>query len=254
MPVNASDPTSVAGRVVAVIQARAGSTRLPGKVLRPLGGRPVLEWVVRAAQAAEGVDEVVVATSVLEGDDEVAQLAERLGVGVVRGSELDVLDRFVAAVDAHPCEAVVRLTADCPLLDPALISLVVSTWRARPSADYVATTLVRTLPRGLDVELARADGLRALAATATGHDRVHVTSGLYADPDRFELVGLVVAPDSSDLRLTLDTPEDAAALEAVVEVVGDRPVPWRELVAAVRSHPEVVALNADVRQKSLEQG
>ena len=240
--------------VNAVIQARAGSTRLPGKVLRDLGGRPVLDWVVRAARAAQGVDEVVVATSTLPGDDAVADLATELGVAVVRGSEDDVLSRFLLALDGHPCDAVVRLTADCPFLDPALIAAVVAAWRARPESDYVATTLIRTLPRGLDVELARTDTLRELAGTATGHDRVHVTSGLYGQPDRFDLLGLVVSPDASDLRLTLDTDEDAAALAAVVELVGDRVVPWRELVRRVREHPDVIALNSDVHQKQLEQG
>jgi len=107
-------------RINAVIQARAGSTRLPAKVLADLGGRPVLEWVVRAAQAAGQVTEVIVATSTLAVDDIVADLAASLGVAVVRGSEDDVLSRFVAALDAHPCDAIVRLTADCPLLDPTL--------------------------------------------------------------------------------------------------------------------------------------
>ncbi len=241
-------------RVNAVVQARAGSTRLPGKVLRPLAGRPVLEWVVRAARSSPGVDEVVVATSVRDVDDPVAELATSLGVPVVRGSEDDVLERFVHAVEAHPCDAVVRLTADCPLLDPALVGVVVAAWRARPRADYVATTLVRTLPRGLDVELARTDALLDVSRTAAGHDRVHVTSGLYADPERFDLTGVVVAPDASDLRVTLDTPQDAEALDALVRLLGDAPPPWREVVRALRAHPEVVAINAEVRQKTLDQG
>lgn len=240
--------------VNAVIQARTGSTRLPGKVLRPLGGRPVLEWVVRAARAASGVDNVVVATSDRPADDPVEDVARRLGTAVVRGSEDDVLDRFITAVDTHPCDAVVRLTADCPLLDPQLISLVAALWRADPTLDYVATTLVRTLPRGLDVELARVSALRVLHADATGHDRTHVTSGLYADPARFALLGLVVSPDASDLRLTLDTTEDAAALELVVAEIDDRPPAWRELVALMRAHPEISRLNAGVEQKPLEAG
>ena len=155
-------------RVLAVVQARAGSSRLPGKVLRPLGGTPVLGWVVRAARAAAGIDDVVVATSVDPVDDAVEEAGRALGVPVVRGSEDDVLSRFLLAVEQHPCDAVVRLTADCPLLDPALIGQVVALWRAAPEQDYVATTLVRTLPRGLDVELATADALRRVAATATG--------------------------------------------------------------------------------------
>src|SRR5450631_4440399 len=169
-------------RINAVIQARTGSTRLPGKVLEDLGGRPTLEWVVRAAQSATQVDTVIVATSTLPGDDLVADLAESLGVPVVRGSEDDVLPRFVAALDAHPADAVIRLTADCPLLDPTLIDAVAGAWAAAPSHDYVSTVLVRCLPRGLDVKLVTASALRAVDRIAVGHDRVHVTSLLYSQP------------------------------------------------------------------------
>ncbi|MBC3194389.1 glycosyltransferase family protein [Pseudonocardia sp. C8] len=239
--------------VNAVVQARTGSTRLPGKVLRELGGRPVLDRVVHAALAAPGIDEVLVATSTAAGDDAVAERATRLGVPVVRGSSDDVLARFVQAVDAHPCDAVVRLTADCPLLDPALVGLVAGTWRTAPGHDYVATTLVRTLPRGLDVELARTDALRTLAATATGYDRVHVTSGLYGDPERFRCLGLVVAPAADDLRVTLDTADDLHALEGLVDALGDR-TDWRSVVSVLRARPDLVARNAHVRQKTLAEG
>ncbi|GAA1255238.1 cytidylyltransferase domain-containing protein [Oryzihumus leptocrescens] len=241
-------------RTVAVIQARAGSSRLPGKVLTDLAGRPVLEWVVRAARAAHSLDEVIVATSTESGDDAVADLARSLGVAVVRGSEDDVLSRFVDALEAHPADAVVRLTADCPLLDPALIDAVVGAWRAAPVHDYVSTVLARSLPRGLDVELVTARALHAVDATATAHDRVHVTSGVYADPDRFALLGLCVAPDAHDLRVTLDTPEDLVLLRAVVAELPDRPPAWREVVALLRSRPDLVALNADIEQKPLEAG
>lgn len=240
-------------RVHAVIQARTGSTRLPGKVLRPLGGRPVLDRVVAAAQKAPGVDEVLVATSTEPGDDPVADRAARLGAGVVRGPEDDVLARFVLAAREHPCDAVVRLTADCPMLDPELVGLVVAAWRQAPEHDYVATTLVRTLPRGLDVELARADALRALDSTATGYDRVHVTSGLYGDPQRFRCLGLVVSPQADDLRVTLDTAEDADLLDGLVDALGDR-TGWRDLVAVLRDRPDLVARNAGVRQKPLDAG
>lgn len=240
-------------RVNAVIQARTGSTRLPGKVLTDLGGTPVLDRVVGAARAASGVDRVVVATSTAPGDDAVAERAATIGVPVVRGSEDDVLARFVQAVDEHPCDAVVRLTADCPLLDPALVSLVAATWRSAPEQDYVATTLVRTLPRGLDVELARVDALRALAGTATGYDRIHVTSGLYGDPDRFRCLGLVVAPAADDLRVTLDTVDDLHALTGLVEALDGR-TGWRAVVDVLRSRPNLVERNAHVRQKSLAEG
>lgn len=240
-------------RINAVVQARTGSTRLPGKVLRELAGRPVLDRVVDAARTAPGIDEVLVATSTAPGDDAVADRAAQLGVPVVRGSEDDVLARFVQAVDEYPCGAVVRLTADCPLLDPALVGLVAATWRNAPEHDYVATTLVRTLPRGLDVELARTDALRALAGTATGYDRTHVTSGLYGDPDRFRCLGIVVAPAADDLRVTLDTPEDLHALDGLAEALGER-TGWRSVVSVLRARPDLVARNAHVRQKSLAEG
>ena len=247
-------PPIPARRVIAVIQARTGSSRLPGKVLRPLGGRAVLDWVVRAGQSAAGVDDVVIATSTAPGDDPIVQVGERLGVPVVRGSEDDVLSRFLTAVDEHPCDAVVRLTSDCPLLDPTLIAQTVALWRADPTVDYAATTLVRSLPRGLDVEVASVDALRRVATTATGHHRTHVTSGLYTEPGDYRLTGVVVRPAANDLRITLDTAEDAALIEAVVAELGDSPPAWRDLVALLRSRPDLVALNSAIEQKRLEEG
>jgi len=241
-------------RINAVIQARAGSNRLPAKVLADLGGRPVLEWVVRAARAASQIDEVIVATSTLAGDDVVADLATSLGVPVVRGSEDDVLSRFVAALDAHPADALVRLTADCPLLDPTLIDAVAGAWVGAPTHDYVSTVLVRCLPRGLDVELVTAQALRAVDRMATGYDRVHVTSGVYADPTAYRLLGVCVTPPADDLRVTLDTPQDLVLLRALVAVLPDAPPAWRDVVAALRARPDLVAINAGVEQKPLEAG
>lgn len=240
-------------RVNAVIQARLGSSRLPGKVLRTLGDRPVLDWVVAAALRADGIDEVVVATSTSESDDAVADRAASLGAQVIRGSEADVLSRFTAAIDLYPCDAVVRLTADCPLLDPELIALVVSTMRSTPWADYVSTTLVRTLPRGLDTEIVRSSILQDLNRSATGHDRVHVTSAVYADPVAYRCLGLTFAPRADDLRVTLDTAEDAALLDGLVTALGGQRG-WRAIVDVLRSRPDLIQLNAAVTQKPIEAG
>jgi spore coat polysaccharide biosynthesis protein SpsF len=229
-------------RVNAVIQARLSSTRLPGKVLRPLGGRSVLGWVVRAAAQAPGIDTVVVATSDAAEDDAVAAEARQHGAQVVRGPLDDVLDRFALALDQHPADAVVRLTADCPLLDPAVIGQVVALWRAEPGLDYVSDTLVRTLPRGLDAELVRADVLREQVATATGADRAHVTSGIYTHPERYRCAGAVFAPDAADL------------IDAVVAELGDTVPAWRDLVTLLRTRPDLTALNATIHQKPLSAG
>ena len=241
-------------RVIVVIQARMGSTRLPGKVMEDLGGLPVLSWVVRACRAARLVDEVVVATSTLAGDDPVADLARSLAVPVVRGSEDDVLSRYVQALDEHPADAVVRITADCPFTDPALVDAVVAAWLADPALDYVSTVVVRTLPHGLDVELVTAGALRKVDANATDHHRIHVTSGVYTQPDEFAVMGLCFAPDATDLRITLDTAQDLSALRAIVAERGSDIATRREIVSLLRARPDLAAINADVTQKSLEAG
>ncbi|WP_083940275.1 cytidylyltransferase domain-containing protein, partial [Saccharomonospora saliphila] len=171
--------------VNAVIQARVSSSRLPGKVLRPLAGRSVLGWVIRAAARAPGVDAVVVATSTDPGDDAVVAEAREHGADVVRGPLDDVLGRFLVACAEHPADAVVRLTADCPLADPALLAQVVALWRAQPELDYVSTTLVRTLPRGFDAELVRVPVLREQARTSRGPHREHVTWAVRRAPERY---------------------------------------------------------------------
>jgi spore coat polysaccharide biosynthesis protein SpsF len=243
----------VTARVVAIIQARMGSTRLPGKVLRDLGGRPVLDWVVSAARRATEIDEVVIATSAAPGDDAIADWAAAAAVPVVRGSESDVLSRFALAAAESRADAIVRLTADCPLLDPVLIDQVVALWRRDPDLGYVATTLERTLPRGLDVELISREVLDETDRVATGHDRVHVTSRAYADGSSVPRAGIVVAPASSHLRVTLDVAEDAALLDALVPLLPSSPR-WHDVVRVLSAHPEIAAINAEVEQKRIEEG
>lgn len=231
-----------------------GSSRMPGKVLRPLGARSVLAWVVRAARASGEVDDVVVATSTSVDDDAVAEEAAALGCRVARGPEVDVLGRFLLALE--PCAddtTVVRLTADCPLLDPAVITFAVRAFSAAP-LDYLSTTLTRTLPRGLDVEVMSVGSLRALDAVAVDAERVHVTPHFYLHPDQHAVAGLCFSPPADDLRVTLDEPDDAAVIEALVALLGDEPPEWRRVVAVLRERTDLVARNASVRQKEIEEG
>ncbi|MFY1575399.1 glycosyltransferase family protein [Verrucosispora sp. WMMD703] len=240
-------------RIVGIVQARMGSSRLPGKVLRPLAGRSVLGRVVRAAQDSGVLADLVVATSSDSSDDAVVAECDRLGVGWHRGPVDDVLTRFVGALDAHPADAVMRFTADCPLLDPEIVSLVASVYRAVPGLDYASTSIARTLPRGLDVEIIRADALRTVDRLATDHHRVHVTSYAYAHPELFRVLGVTLTPDRSQLRLTLDTARDWDLVRAVVEHFGDVSVPLAKLADWLDGQPALRALNADVRQKRLEE-
>lgn len=249
-----TSPDRSGATVLAVVQARMGSTRLPGKSLRPLAGRTTLDWVLRAAEQSHEVAGVVVATTTLQEDDAIAEHAERAGARVVRGAQDDVLSRYLLAVEAYEPDAVVRLTADCPLLDPAVLDLAVATWRHAPDADYVSTILFRTLPRGLDVEVVSAEALRRADRVARDHHRVHVTSYVYTHPEEFGLTGLVFAPRENTLRATLDTDADARVIDAVVAALGDAPPAWRDVVRWLDQHPEVAALNSEVRQKPLEAG
>ena len=240
-------------RIVGVIQARMGSSRLPGKVLRPLAGRTALGRLVRAVQESGAVDDVVIATTVEESDDPVASEAERLGVPVHRGATDDVLSRFLGALEAHPGDAVMRFTADCPLLDPEIAALGAQVFRSIPGLDYLTTSLARTLPRGMDVEIIRATTLRALDGVATDYHRTHVTSYVYTNPDRFRVIGLTLPPNRGHLRLTLDTAEDWQLIQAVVNHFGDSTVSLAKLVDWLDAHPEIRALNAQVEQKTLDQ-
>lgn len=240
--------------VVGVIQVRTGSNRLPGKVLMPLAGRSVLAWVVRAARESGALDDIIVATTTEAGDDAVQAECATLGVDVYRGPVDDVLSRFLGAIDGRDVGAIARFTADCPLLDPAIIDAAVSTWRALPWLDYLSTSMPRSVPRGMDVEVVRADTLRAVGESAVGHHRVHVTSGVYTNPTAHRMLGMTFLPGAADLRVTLDTPDDWRLIQAIVEAFGDRPADMHALVEWLRAHPEMVAINQHIEQKPLEAG
>ena len=235
---------------VAVIQARSSSTRLPGKVLQPLGDSTVLGWMVRAAASARSVENVVVATSTQSDDDAVAEAASTLGAKVVRGPLDDVLGRYVLAANEFPAECYVRLTADCPLLDPAIIDQCVALLLADPTLDLTSNAIVRTHPRGLDVEVFRLSALAAADREATGYHRVHVTTWMTDHPRDFRIAGVVTADDASDFRVTVDTPEDLVVVRSIVAALGPGPHAAADLVAWLRANPKVSSVNAHVLQKA----
>ncbi|MGK5680482.1 cytidylyltransferase domain-containing protein [Actinoplanes sp. URMC 104] len=235
-----------------IIQARMGSSRLPGKVLRQLGGRSVLERVVRAAQQSGVLDTLVVATTVEPADDAVVEECAKIGVPCYRGPVDDVLTRFLGVLDRHESDVVMRFTADCPLLDPHLVGLAHRVFVAA-EVDYMTTSIARTLPRGLDVEVVRTPVLRAVDKLATEHHRTHVTSYIYTHADDFDVIGLTMQPDLSHLRLTLDTEDDWKLIEAIVGHFGDEPISVRELADWLAGRPDLIELNAHVLQKALVQ-
>ncbi|MBL8609095.1 MAG: NTP transferase domain-containing protein [Myxococcales bacterium] len=241
-------------RRVAIIQARTGSSRLPRKVLADVAGAPMLRRVIDRARRARRIDDVVVATTTEGADDAVAELARAAGVGCFRGSETDVLGRYAAAAREARADLVVRLTADCPLVDPAVIDRVVSALERDPSSDYASTELpTPTFPRGLDVEALFADVLFRVERMATSRPaREHVTWFIYGEaPALFRARGVSDSEDNSDLRWTVDTEADLALVRALYAALDldARPVPHGAIVAHVRSHASLAAINAHVRQR-----
>lgn len=207
---------------VAILQARMSSTRLPGKVMRPLVGRPMIERQLERLRRSTGL-RLVVATSTDASDDPLAKHLHDIGVAVFRGSLHDVLDRFVGAARTFGAEGqLVRLTADCPLADPGVIDDCVRL-RAELGVDYASNGQRRTYPRGLDVEVFTLDALLTADREATDpYDREHVTPFLYRNPERFTQGELVQARDESNLRWTVDTPDDFAFVERVYDALYPR--------------------------------
>ncbi len=250
-----SSNSAISSSVLCVIQARTGSTRLPGKVLQDLGGRPILRFMLDRLAPLSA--RVVVATSSLERDDPVAEIARVAGRSVVRGSESDVLSRFVDALDAHPADHVVRLTADCPLTDPVLVEAVIAR-HLEWAADYTSNVFPRTYPKGLDVEVVRADALRAAhLETRDPVEREHVTPFFYRRPERFRLANLRATGPGPWLGRegwTVDTADDLAFVREIVARMGRDAFGWEDAwrVVGTRAAPrpdEIVLAPAGAEQR-----
>lgn len=243
-------------RIVAIIQARMAASRLPGKVLKELGHQPVLAWMVARARRSALIDEVVIATTTDPSDDPVAAFCAEQGVAFVRGSMQDVLDRYYQAAKQHHADVVVRLTADCPFIDPAMLDDNLRTFLdTRPRLDFAANRLpppyTRTIPIGLDAEFCWFEGLEtAWKEAAEKHQREHVMPFFYENPERFNILHITHEPNLGHLRWTVDTPADLALLRQIVAYFpGWDDFGWLDVAELVRQHPELTEINAGVRHK-----
>lgn len=233
--------------VVAIIQARMRSYRLSGKVLMDIDHRPLLCWTADRAQRARCVDEVVVATSTGGCDDCVEYVCEKYGFQIFRGSEDDVLGRYCEAARNYDADHIVRLTADCPFLDPALIDRVVEK-HLESKADYTSNALKRTFPKGLDTEVVRASVLAQLdAGSRTERHRTHPTSHIMDNLSEYKTSSVENPVDRSSCRWTVDYYQDIEfARELVSDAVFDLgyvPTAWTELYTVQCNHPSVAKLN-----------
>jgi len=236
-------------KIILIIQARMGSTRLPGKVMKKLGDRTVLGHVITRAMAVPSADQVVVATTVLPEDAVIAEEARSHGAQVYRGSEGHVLSRYYEAATEAKADVVVRLTSDCPLLDPAVSERVIRTF-LEGNYDYVRLGL-ESYPRGLDTEVFTYAALKqAYEEAEKEYEFEHVTPFILERPDRFRIGIVQQDEDDSGFRLTLDTPKDWQLIEKVYDALYEgRLFSWADVKKVLQANPDWVMINAGVKQK-----
>lgn len=237
-------------KTVYIVQARMTSTRLPGKVLMDLDGQPLLKRQFERLKRCETAQDIVLACTDMAADAPLAKFAAGWGMTVFRGSETDVLSRYLGAARAAGAGIVVRVTSDCPLICPEVCDKVVE---SLGGADYASNTLKRTYPRGLDTEAFTMAALeRAAAEAKSAPAREHVTWYIHTEARAsFKIRSVEDSDDNSALRWTVDEPAD---LEAVRRLwtglkLSEKALGYRDLLAYARAHPEIAALNAAVEQK-----
>lgn len=256
-------------KVVAIVQARMGSTRLPGKVLKDLEGATMLARVVQRLSHSRLIHEVLIATTDRAADDAIVEECRRCAVGVFRGDEEDVLDRYFRAAQLTRAEVVVRITSDCPLIDPGVTDKTVAAFlnpmslnptsfnlQGQAMPDYASNVVVRTYPRGLDTEVMTAEALKRCWRTASQpYERTHVTPYIYEHPAEFRILSVTEERDFSRHRWTVDTPEDLEFVRAIyARFKGRDDFREADILALLEREPELMELNRSIMQKALREG
>lgn len=246
-------PQSEKRRVVLLIQGRMGATRLPGKPLKLIMGRPMLSYQLERLRRVSLADEIVLATSTNPLDMQLVDFCKQEELPFFRGSEEDVLERFLEAARQYKADVIVRNTADCPLSDPVIIDKVIATF-LEGSYDYVTNSPNCNYPRGTDVEVFSMQTLERVAREANRpEEREHVTPYYYRHPELFKLRKVLHPTDLSSYRLTVDTLEDFALITQIFESLYPKKPQFSlgDVVEMLQQHPEWVAINAHVKQKGL---
>jgi spore coat polysaccharide biosynthesis protein SpsF len=238
--------------IVAIVQARMGSTRLPGKVMCDLIGRPLLVHEIERVLRSKRIGSVVIATTNLPGDNVIVQLCQDHGWQYFRGDEQDVLDRYYRAAQTSNADVIVRLTSDCPLIDPLVIDSVIDRFcRDYPHTDYASNVIpIRTYPRGLDTEIMTMEALeRSWNDESDPTLREHVTQHIVKNPGKFRIALVTHDQDLSNLRWTVDTREDLMFVREVYAHFGHNSFSWMDVLELVIQQPELSLINQDIPQK-----
>ncbi len=239
-------------KIVAIVQARMSSSRLPGKVLADIAGQSMLHRVIERVRRIPGLSEVVVATTLASEDEAIVKECDRIGAPFFRGSENDVLDRYYGACRQHEAEAVVRITSDCPLIDPMESRKVIDAFLAQ-AADLAANDIKTTFPLGLGTEVVAREALHLAWSHATKpYERQHVTPYIYEHPEQFHLVSVESPSNHGNLRWTVDTPPDLEFVRAVYARLSGS-FCWQDVFSLLEREPDLIEINRHIRQKALEE-
>jgi spore coat polysaccharide biosynthesis protein SpsF (cytidylyltransferase family) len=236
----------MATRILVIIQARQGSSRLPGKTLANLAGRPMLAHVVERAAAIPGIDDLVLAIADGPANEAIVHFARAAGLRWERGSEPNVLERTYRTVCKFPADAIVRISPDCPLLDPVVSGRVVATYRSlEDRVAYVSNVQPPTFPDGLDTEVFSREALEAAHREVTSRsDREHVTQFIIHNPERFPRQNVVHTRDLSKDRWTVDTSADLEFVRAIYAALGPRIFGMQDVLNLLEARPELRSINA----------
>lgn len=228
-----------------------GSTRLPGKVLKTIGGKPMLSYQLERLRRVKFAQRVVIATTEQTMDDAIVDFCKSERVSVFRGSESDVLSRYHGAAVQHSANCIVRVTSDCPLIDPEVIDLAITEYQSG-QYDYVSNMIEPSWPYGMAVEVFSFDALAdANRESTSAAEREHVTPYIYWRPERYRLKSLTMTPNLSAHRWTVDTPEDFELISRILDAIYPQHPEFsmNDVLAVLRRHPEWVLLNRHVQQK-----
>lgn len=240
-------------KTVAIVQARMGSSRLPGKVMKKLHDKTVLGHVITRLKAVGQIDEIVIATTSKSEDDVIVAEAEQYNVSYFRGSEENVLSRYYQAASARSADVIVRITSDCPLIDPVITGNTIDLFN-RSNVDYASNKMITTFPRGLDTEVFTFNALKKSYEGAYNEiHREHVTPYIYLHPDQFKVADYTWHIDYSKYRWTLDTVEDYQLISRIYDDLysPDSIFSWLEAIELVKRKPELCLINQHIEQKKL---
>lgn len=239
-------------KIVAVVQARMGSTRLPGKVLKEVLSRPLLSYQIERMKKVQNIDELVIATTP-NGNESIIELCDKENITYFIGSEKDVLERYYLAAKKSQADIIVRMTSDCPLIDPVIVDQVIDMY-LQNDFDYVSNTQLRTFPRGMDTEVFSFEALeKAYYEAELEYEHEHVTPHLYLNAGKFKIGQYTQKYDSNEIRLTVDTLEDFTLIKLILEKLYPEKPDFllADILKVLKQQPSWLEINKEIVQKKL---